>query len=66
MKVITFRGSGLPSATGTSGCPAISHYPLHIKKTNSIKNMFKVKIYKSLPILMYFDGISWYRNTYQK
>jgi hypothetical protein len=24
---ITFRGSGLPSATGTSGCPAISHYP---------------------------------------
>lgn len=26
VKIITFRGSGLPSATGTSGHPAISHY----------------------------------------
>lgn len=59
MKVITFRGSGLPSATGTSGCPAISHYPLHIKKTNLIKNMLKVKNinhYQNLSTLMESAG----------
>lgn len=46
IKAITFRGSGLPSATGTSGQPAISHYPFEHQKQLSIMNMFQKKITK--------------------
>lgn len=37
----TLRGSGVPSATGTPGHPAISHYPFAPQKEEMIMNIFK-------------------------